>query len=65
MLPTQIIHKFKQHNVRTFGSLDEAKEFINNKILLDVPSNQVDIALGIFQNTLLEQLEKEMSDGTN
>ena len=65
MLPTQIIQKFKQNNVRTFGSLNEAKEFINNKILLDVPSNQVDIALDIFQNTLLEQLEKEMTNGTN
>ena len=56
MLSAELRQQFTNPNLFTYKTLEEANEYINNKVLLDVPENQVNIALGIYQNALVNQI---------
>ena len=56
MLSAELRQQFTNPNLFVYKSLEEANEYINNKVLLDVPSNQVNVALGIYQNALVHQI---------
>ncbi len=56
MLSTELRQQFINPNLFIFKTLEEANEYINNRVLLDVPANQVNVALGIYQNTLVHQI---------
>ena len=56
MLSTELRQQFTNPNLFIFKSLEEASEYINNRVLLDVPANQVNVALGIYQNALVHQI---------
>ena len=56
MLSAELRQQFTNPNLFVYKTLEEANEYINNRVLLDVPANQVNIALGIYQNALVNQI---------
>ena len=56
MLSAELRQQFINPNLFVYKTLEEANEYINNRVLLDVPSNQVNVALGIYQNALVHQI---------
>ena len=56
MLSAELRQEFTNPNLFIFKTLEEANEYINNRVLLDVPANQVNVALGIYQNALVHQI---------